>query len=240
MSNMELRTQNSVPCFRPLGRRIAHLLMITATLGAWSLLGLAVTWALGAVAWYLLARLWWRELFVPGAVFSTVLAVLIATLWAVFVWWWALLWSRYHYHRYYRRNKRQLVPPALRAQRLLWQESLLSPPCPSVSAVRTRSTLMPLKQHASVASLFSRAAQLAEKGDLTRAVGLLRQVLAAEDAPPLLRVAALLRLGKLLSRMGEERLAQSFFSLAQTDKEETIVSGEDLNKLKQRLTGVRF
>ncbi|MDI6711274.1 MAG: hypothetical protein QME76_11450 [Bacillota bacterium] len=194
------------------------MLMITATLGAWTLLVLAVTWALGAVGWYLLARLWWRELFVPGAVFSTVLAVLIATLWAVFLWWWALLWSRYHYYRYFRRNKRQLAPPALRAQRLLWQESLLSPPCPSVSATRARSTFMPLKRHASVVSLFSRAAQLAEKEDLIRAVGLLRQVLAAEDAPPLLRVAALLRLGKLLSRMGEERLAKSFFFLAQTER----------------------
>lgn len=215
---MELRTNASAPCFRPHKRKIIHLLIITATLGAWALLVLAVTWVLGAVGWYLLAHIWWRELFVPGAVFSTVLAILIATLWAVFLGWWMLLWSRYHYYRYYRRNRRQLSPPALRAQPLLWKESVLSPPCPSVSATLVRSPLMPLKRHASVASLFSRAAQLAEKGDLTQAVGLLRQVLAVEDAPSLLRVAAASRLGKILAGMGEERLAKSFFFLAHTER----------------------
>ncbi|MGQ9512061.1 hypothetical protein [Thermodesulfitimonas sp.] len=106
------------------------------TLGIWGILAGALTWILTAVGWYLLARLWLRELFVPQAVFTTVFVVLLATLWAVLLGWAAFLWSLYCYHRYHRRNRRHLVPLALRAPLLPRQEFSLRPPCPSLSIPR--------------------------------------------------------------------------------------------------------
>lgn len=182
------------------------------------MLVLAVTWALGAVGWYLLARLWWRELFVPGAVFSTVLAVLIATLWAVFLWWWALLWSRYHYYRYFRRNKRQLAPPALRAQRLLWQESLLSPPCPSVSSLEVSRSDRDLQE---VAVAVENAGERGPSPDEALLLGTVlwedlrdeagRVVVAAGEVitPEVLeRVVAQGLYGELITKLAEQKAAE--------------------------------
>ncbi|QSZ26909.1 hypothetical protein ACETAC_08500 [Aceticella autotrophica] len=122
---MNLNTNNKTTPYNALKNRLARLLIITTTLGAWTLLFLSIIWVLGAIGWYLLARLWLKELFVPSAVYPTVTAVLAATLWAILLWCSALLWSRYHYHRYYQHNKRQLLPPTLKAQKLLWQENII-------------------------------------------------------------------------------------------------------------------
>lgn len=125
--------KNKPTPYDALKNRLARLLKVTATLGAWTLLFLAIIWALGAIGWYLLARLWLKELFVPSAVYQTVTVVLIAILWAVLLWCSALLWSRYHYHRYYQRNHRQLLLPAIKTQKLLWQENILDTSSFSVS-----------------------------------------------------------------------------------------------------------
>ncbi|MDI6604340.1 MAG: hypothetical protein QME35_04295 [Thermoanaerobacteraceae bacterium] len=122
---MNLNTDNKTTPYNALKNRLARLLMITTTLGAWTLLFLSIIWVLGAIGWYLLARLWLKELFVPSAVYPTVIAVFVATLWAMLLWCSALLWSRYHYYRYYQRNHRQLLPPTLKTQKLLWQENII-------------------------------------------------------------------------------------------------------------------
>ncbi|HHP50500.1 MAG TPA: hypothetical protein ENM97_01105 [Moorella mulderi] len=115
---------------RPLKEKIVSFLLGLLTLGAWGILVIALLWILAAVGWYLLARLWVRELFVPEAVSITVFAILLATLWAVLLGWGMLLWSLYHYHLYHRHDRRRLAPLALRAPRLPWQELRVVPPCP--------------------------------------------------------------------------------------------------------------
>lgn len=76
--------------------------MVSATMGAWALLILAVVWSVAAIGWYLLARTWRQELFVPGAVFSTVGAGVVTLFWAVLLSCSALLWANYRYQRYQR------------------------------------------------------------------------------------------------------------------------------------------
>ncbi|WP_156779854.1 hypothetical protein [Ammonifex degensii] len=182
------------------------------TLGAWGVLTVALLWVLAAVGWYLLARLWLRELFVPGAVSTTVFAVLLATLWAVLLGWGMLFWSLYHYRRYYRHNRRRLLPPALRAPCLPRQELKLVPPCPSPSVPPSYT------DERTAAAFFSRAVRLAKRGESHQAIELLRQALQAENIPRLLRAAILFRLGDLYARAGEKGLARTCFILAQTER----------------------
>ncbi|MDD4708186.1 MAG: hypothetical protein PHO47_08290 [Firmicutes bacterium] len=91
-------------------RGIIRGLVISATLGAWTVFVLAIIWLLAAIGWYLLARLWWQELFVPDAVSSIVGVGIITLLWAVLLGCSALLWANYHKQRYYKSNRRQLLP----------------------------------------------------------------------------------------------------------------------------------
>lgn len=91
-------------------RGIIRGLVISATLGAWTVFVLAIIWLLAAIGWYLLARLWWQELFVPDAVSSIVGVGIITLLWVVLLGCSALLWANYHKQRYYKSNRRQLLP----------------------------------------------------------------------------------------------------------------------------------
>lgn len=91
-------------------RRIIRGLVISATLGAWAVLIFAIIWLLAVIGWYLLARLWWQELFVPDAVTSIVVVGIITLLWAVLLGCSALLWANYHKQRYYKNNRRQILP----------------------------------------------------------------------------------------------------------------------------------
>lgn len=91
-------------------RGIIRGLVISATLGAWTVFVLAIIWLLAAIGWYLLARLWRQELFVPDAVSSIVGVGIITLLWAVLLGCSALLWANYHKQRYYKSNRRQLLP----------------------------------------------------------------------------------------------------------------------------------
>lgn len=101
------------------------MFVIIATLVAWTILLFTILWALSAVGWYLLAKLWLKEFFVPSAVHLTATIFFIAIIWAGFLLLSAFLWSRYNYYRYFKNNKRQLSPPDLKAQKLTWQESVL-------------------------------------------------------------------------------------------------------------------
>ncbi|WP_031514946.1 hypothetical protein [Desulfofalx alkaliphila] len=89
---------------------IARGLEISATLGTWAVLVFAVVWLLAAIGWYMLARLWWQELFVPDAVASLIRIGLITLLWAVLLGCSALLWAGYHKRRYYKNNRRKVLP----------------------------------------------------------------------------------------------------------------------------------
>lgn len=111
--------------FKAFKDKIAYFLAILVTLGAWALLLLSIIWVLGMIGWYLLAKLWLKELFISNAIFSTVAVVFIAVFWAALLYGGALLWSNYHYHRYYKNNNRQLSPLIMRAQPLLWQDKIL-------------------------------------------------------------------------------------------------------------------
>lgn len=105
--------------------RITRGLMVSATMGAWALLILAVVWSVAAIGWYLLTRTWRQELFVPGAVFSTVGAGVVTLFWAVLLSCIALLWANYHYQRYHKNNRRQLSPLIMRSEQLSWQEFIM-------------------------------------------------------------------------------------------------------------------
>lgn len=120
-------------------QKITRGLMISATIGAWAVLVLAVMWFFAAIGWYLLARLWWQELFVPDAVFATVGAGLITLSWAILLCCSALLWANYHYRHYYKQNRRQLSPLIMQSEQPSWQESLLDSSYPSISTSIERS-----------------------------------------------------------------------------------------------------
>ncbi len=109
--------------------RITRGLILSATMGAWAILVLAVIWFLAAIGWYMLARLWRQELFVPDAVFSTVGAGLVTFFWAILLSCGVLLWVNYHYQRYYKHNRRQLSPVIMQSEQLLWIERFLDNSC---------------------------------------------------------------------------------------------------------------
>lgn len=203
--------------FRAVRRGLSRLLLLTATVGAWTLLAVAFTWVLGAVGWYLIIRLWMKELPVPQAVSSTALAVVIAIAWAIFLWSAAFLWARYHYSRYFKRNKRKLVPLVAQADDLPWQESFLALPCPTVTSAGASSAPLFLR-NSSATSLISTAMQLAEKGELARAASLLRLALASEPLPPLAKVATLLHLAHVVRQLGNSQLAGRFWLLGQLER----------------------
>jgi len=91
-------------------RGIIRGLMISATIGAWAVSVFAIIWLLAAIGWYLLARIWWQELFVPDAVTSVVAVGIITLLWAVLLSCSVLLWANYHKQRYYKNNRRHILP----------------------------------------------------------------------------------------------------------------------------------
>jgi hypothetical protein len=91
-------------------RGIIRGLMISATIGAWAVSVFAIIWLLAAIGWYLLARIWWQELFVPDAVTSVVAIGIITLLWVVLLSCSVLLWVNYHKQRYYKNNRRQILP----------------------------------------------------------------------------------------------------------------------------------
>jgi len=88
--------------FKRREHKITRGLVISATIGAWAVLVVIILWFLASIGWYLLAQLWRQELFVPGAVLSTVTAGLITLFWAILLSGSALLWTRYHYQHYYK------------------------------------------------------------------------------------------------------------------------------------------
>ena len=90
--------------------KIAALFKFTATLGIWAALAVSILWIFGAVGWFLTATFWFKELFVPESIYSTAVTIFNAFVWAVLLIIFALLWSRYNYFRYYRNNKRKLLP----------------------------------------------------------------------------------------------------------------------------------
>lgn len=93
-------------------------LVTGATLGTWAVLVFAIIWLLAAIGWYLLARLWWQELFVPDAVNSIIVVGIITLLWAVLLGCGALLWSYYHRQRYYKNNRRRILPLIMESEQL--------------------------------------------------------------------------------------------------------------------------
>ncbi|HHW61373.1 MAG TPA: hypothetical protein GX404_05665 [Syntrophomonadaceae bacterium] len=111
--------------FKRREHKITRGLVISATIGAWAVLVVIILWFLASIGWYLLAQLWRQELFVPGAVLSTVTAGLITLFWAILLSGSALLWTRYHYQHYYKHNRRQLSPLIMQPEQRPGQEWFL-------------------------------------------------------------------------------------------------------------------
>ncbi|HHW58606.1 MAG TPA: hypothetical protein GXX15_13455 [Clostridia bacterium] len=96
--------------------------LIIFTLGVWSWIIGAFIWILGAFGWFLLAYVWRKNLFISQAVYSTAFAFLLSLGWAVIIWTIMFVWTKYHYYRYYRKNKRKLKMPVFEAPILAWKE----------------------------------------------------------------------------------------------------------------------
>ncbi len=107
------------------GQKISRGLLISIAIGVWAVLVSVVVWFMAAVGWHILANVWLEELFVPSAVFSSVRAGCIMFAWAVLISGIALLWTFYHYRRYYQRNRRVLLPVKMQADRLPWKQCFL-------------------------------------------------------------------------------------------------------------------
>jgi poly-beta-1,6-N-acetyl-D-glucosamine biosynthesis protein PgaD len=102
------------------GRKVIEL---PATALVWAVFVALAGWVVVATGWYVLARLWLRELFVSEAVASTARAALAITAWAGAVFAVFRLWAGYNYRRYHLRERRRLDPPALEAPELPWSEA---------------------------------------------------------------------------------------------------------------------
>ena len=104
--------------------KAAFLFKLFVTLGAWSVLSAAALWIFGAVGWFFVATFWVKELFIPSSVLMTVFMIALIFLWAVLLMVITFLWSRYNYCRYYRHNKRKLLPLKISVSLFDWQEML--------------------------------------------------------------------------------------------------------------------
>jgi len=89
---------------RPSG--LGPFLVLTSL--AWAALAAATGWVLVAFGWWLLARLWLRELLVPQAVEATARMTLLLLAWALAVRVLASAWCRRERLRYHLTDRRQL------------------------------------------------------------------------------------------------------------------------------------
>lgn len=116
----------------------------------WTVLMLLVGWVLAAIGWYFLALLWRRELFVPYNVKVTAIAAVIITLWGVVTFLLSFIWAKFNYHRYYRKNRRQLEVPMFQAPRISWAAATLAPSPPTLTVTDRSQTIPITKQEVPV------------------------------------------------------------------------------------------
>lgn len=202
---------------------------ILFTVLAWTILLSLVSWLFVAVGWYLLALLWRRELLIPQGAASTVRALGLVLLWGLIIFIGQLLWAKFNFARYFKRNRRRLDPLAKSAALPSWAEMTLVPPCPPMTAStedlpalsRRRRQLLPVPGRGSPFQLLSAATMLSLHGDLTGAMSALRLVISDPGTPHLVRQVAACRLAGLLNSFGNDRLARrlaSHFNLTAGDE----------------------
>jgi len=220
---MERRAETSRSTLRTLTVRILFTVL------AWAVLLSLVSWLFVALGWYLLALLWRRELMIPQGVASTVQALGAVLLWALVIFTGQLLWAKFNFVRYFKRNRRRLEPLRKSAPLPSWGEMTLVPPCPPVTAgtgdlsalSRRRRRLLPVPGRGSPFQLLSAATTLSLHGDLTGAMSALRLVISDPRTPHLVRQVAACRLAWLLNSFGHDRLARrlaSHFNLTAGDE----------------------
>ncbi|HHW58256.1 MAG TPA: hypothetical protein GXX15_11540 [Clostridia bacterium] len=118
-NNFESRAKDS---FKGLIGFFKSIGLIIFTLGVWSWIIGAFIWVLGAFGWFLLAYVWRKNLFIPQVVYSTAFAFLLSLGWAIIICAIMFVWTKYHYYRYYRKNKRKLKMPVFEAPILAWKQ----------------------------------------------------------------------------------------------------------------------
>lgn len=98
-------------------KKVSVLLL---TLGIWLWIIHAFLWVVGAFGWSLIVYMWRKNFFVPQAAYFTTLTLLIILFWAIFIWLLMLIWVRYNYYKYYKRNRRTLALPKFNVKDLTW------------------------------------------------------------------------------------------------------------------------
>jgi len=108
--------------FKDLGSFFKSIVLIIFTLGVWSWIIVAFVWVLGALGWFLLSYIWKKNLFIPQAARSTAFAFLLILGWAFIIFIIMFAWSKYHYQRFYKKNRRKLKIPVGNSPTLAWKE----------------------------------------------------------------------------------------------------------------------
>ncbi|MEF3244524.1 MAG: hypothetical protein K6343_00860 [Caldisericaceae bacterium] len=118
-----------------------NVVLIIFTLGVWSWIIVAFVWVLGALGWFLLSYIWEKNLFIPQAARSTAFAFLLILVWAFIIFIIMLAWSKYHYQRFYKKNRRKLKIPVGNSQTLAWKELSIGTQGLENSVIDTQASL---------------------------------------------------------------------------------------------------